>query len=782
MRVPWAIRRRFAFGVRGRLTIWFVLVAVGAVVFGGGVVYYTGLASIQSTLGQTYCQIAARVARQFESKIAVENRFVGNIATDVLTTEVAVEAGAIYGRRPRQWVDARLARLAREWRETKASERGKVLHPQLSRRLAILAGLRDVPLVHIAVFDHLGLLIAASTPAAERVQGDSDWFRALRSQSGHSVYFEYDKGTRTFSMVAPIWAGVDVVGYVLGEYEDSAFLDFIDNVRFGETGEALLVDYAGVPLRGAPRSALIQALAIKPLGGARSGSDEPHWITASTEGNWPFWRRLVCVASSHEINQRRSQFGRPPWSVVVTQAPSESYAALRRSLGYFAFVGLIGAGVAGGGGAFMAWRIAAPITRLRTGVRRFAEGDRDSLTGILGKDEIGELADEFNRMAQRIRASETELRAFAQAVEDAGDAIIMTDSAGVIRYANSAFERITGYAAEEARGQDLSLLRGRKTSTEASGALYAAFATGEAWRGDIWSRRKTGEEYPADVTVSPIQDEAGSLTAFIAIHRDITLAHEHQERLEREVEARTREIRETEGLAVMGRMASMIAHDLRNALSTVKMNLQMLLRRHSSAQQVENEQCCMGLEQVRYMEEILREMLVYARPEKMQRDWYDLPHIIDEALAAFSNACVERDVAVVHQKDARLPKISCDRVKLLQILRNLIQNAIGAMPGGGTLRLTAHMTLDDPDSGFVIVVEDTGDGIPADVLPDVFEPFFTTRARGSGLGLAIVKRLVGQHGGAIRIDSEPGVGTIATLILPTGLQQSEYPHGSHAYH
>jgi PAS domain S-box-containing protein len=423
--------------------------------------------------------------------------------------------------------------------------------------------------------------------------------------------------------------------------------------------------------------------------------------------------------------------------------------------------------VAGLGGAFIAWHIASPLRELQDGVRSFARGERGQLVRISTGDEIGELAAEFNRMAERVTASEQELRAFAQAVEDAADAIIMTKPDGTIYYANPAFETVTGYSREEVRGQKPSILRSMDTPREIHESLWAAVRCGRPWRGELTNRRKEGELYPVDLTVSPIRDKHGNVVALLGIHRDISLARGYQQKLEHEVEARTREIADTQSLAAMGRMASMVAHDLRNALSTVKMNLQILFRRHSDSTDVENEHCRMGLDQVRYMEEILRDMLSFARPEALRADWYDLPPIIDDALVVFSHEIAERDVRVVREDSRGLPKVYCDRTKSTEVLRNLIQNALHAMPDGGTLTMGVRLVLGAPEPMVQVFVRDTGEGIPDDVLPNVFEPFFTTRTKGSGLGLAIAKRIIDQHGGEVRVESEVGSGTMVSFSLPT---------------
>jgi signal transduction histidine kinase len=281
------------------------------------------------------------------------------------------------------------------------------------------------------------------------------------------------------------------------------------------------------------------------------------------------------------------------------------------------------------------------------------------------------------------------------------------------------------------------------------------------------NRRSGGELYPVDLTISPIRDEQGGIVSLLGIHRDITLARQYQESLETEVAARTREIAETQGLTAMGEMASMIAHDLRNALSTVKMNLQILFRRHSTPGDGEQEYCQIGLEQVAYMEEILRDMLSYARPERLRADWHDMAPIVDDALAMVAQGETENGITFSRQDGKGLPKVYCDRVRIVEVLGNLVDNAMQAMPDGGSVEIQTHLLIDASAPMVQVSVQDSGIGIPEDARAQVFEPFFTTRSKGTGLGLTIVRRIVEEHGGSIRIDPRQGRGTSVIFTLPT---------------
>ena len=760
-------------GIRGRLTFWFVTGAMGAVVVGGTVVYMSGLDSIQGTLGQTYCQIASRIVGQAESRFSDAANRLGRIATDVLTAEVALEGWQIYETRPDDWRDARMRRLGNEWRAAdSAAARLAQLHPELSRRLSVMAGLDEESLERISVYDINGLLLASSSPPLHRAADAQLWYRTVAGKADHFIHMDSEESGRNLIIATPVWGGIQIIGYAVAEYDFPKFVEPIDNIRFGESGEVALVNHAGISIGGQQHYHQIQALTQRPTPvGARASTarapGQPYWVRVEEEKAWPLWDRLVCVAPLRSINEARAVFSLPPWAITVTQSPGESYAALSDSLRSFTSAGLLGILIIGLGGALIAYRLSAPLKELQAGVQRFAEGERDSRVEVVSSDEIGELADEFNLMAERITESENELRAFAQAVEDAADAIVMADPQGNSYYVNPAFVTVTGYGAGEVCGRSLSFLKSEKTPTKTYDEMRNVVEEGSAWRGELWNRRKNGEDYPVDLSISPIHDEEGRVVSLLGIHRDITLAREYRDALEREVEARTREIAETEGLTAMGRMASMIAHDLRNALSTIKMNLQMLSRQHGEAGKSGREHCEMSLEQVAYMEEIMRDMLSFARPERPRLDWHDVARLLDDAMVTMSHSAEMQGVEIVHHGWANLPKVYCDRVKIIEVARNLVENALQAMPEGGRLTLAAMLLFETDIPMIRFEVVDTGEGMDEETRAQAFEPFFTTRGKGTGLGLAIVKRIIGQHGGSIGIDPAQSRGTKIWFTLPT---------------
>jgi two-component system sensor histidine kinase HydH len=228
-------------------------------------------------------------------------------------------------------------------------------------------------------------------------------------------------------------------------------------------------------------------------------------------------------------------------------------------------------------------------------------------------------------------------------------------------------------------------------------------------------------------------------------------------RLEEEV-ARSRR------LASLGSLAAGIAHEIRNPLSSIKGFATWFRERYRDNPE-DRETAEVMIREVDRLNRVITQLLEFARPLTMHRIPTSLQAVIRHALKMVEGEAQAKRIAVETDLSAEVGEIPLDADRMTQVLLNLFQNAIGAMEGGGVLRIS----LDRRDeNGVRIIVADTGVGIPKEELPRVFDPYFTTRPSGTGLGLAIVHKIVEAHDGEVRLESEPGGGTTATLLLPAG--------------
>jgi two-component system sensor histidine kinase AtoS len=241
------------------------------------------------------------------------------------------------------------------------------------------------------------------------------------------------------------------------------------------------------------------------------------------------------------------------------------------------------------------------------------------------------------------------------------------------------------------------------------------------------------------------------------------------ERSTEQMEAAENDLRQKN--AELKRMISILAHEIRNPLGSIKAVLDYLnpvfLQDESTAQDLKTIQ-----NEIRRMDRLLRDALLVARPSELQTGLCQITDLLDSLLAGREKLFEEQDIQVRRKYQPDLPQAWIDRVQMEQVFDNLIINAVHAMSDGGFLTIeaaveqTASGASDRRSAVLEVKVGDSGPGIPPEVLDRIFDPFFTTKEGGTGLGLAVARRIVRQHNGTLQVDSWLGIGTIFQVTLP----------------
>lgn len=231
--------------------------------------------------------------------------------------------------------------------------------------------------------------------------------------------------------------------------------------------------------------------------------------------------------------------------------------------------------------------------------------------------------------------------------------------------------------------------------------------------------------------------------------------------LEAYFESRQRKaVERSERLAAVGELAASIAHEVRNPLAGMKGALEVLrkdLALDASKAEVMDE----VLAQIVRLENLVRDLLTYARPNPLKLEPVDLHVVLDRTLFLLQEGVEAVGITVRRTYGPSTP-IVADALQLEQVFLNLIGNAVQAMDGGGVLDISTVFSEQEVE----MVFRDSGKGIAPGDLPHIFQPFHTTKHRGSGLGLSIVKKIVEAHGGSIQVESTLDKGTTATVTLP----------------
>jgi signal transduction histidine kinase len=246
----------------------------------------------------------------------------------------------------------------------------------------------------------------------------------------------------------------------------------------------------------------------------------------------------------------------------------------------------------------------------------------------------------------------------------------------------------------------------------------------------------------------------GTLTKMMLLDAQIVLDAYFQTRQQKAVER-------TEHLAAVGELAASIAHEVRNPLAGMKGAIEVL-RRSFAVDERQREVMDELVAQIVRLENLVRDLLTFAHPSTLSRQRVQLHALLERALRLVRDEAGMNGIRVVRDFPPGTGAVLGDAQQLEQVFLNLIHNAIQAMEDGGTLEVSTRAERDHVSISF----RDTGKGIAPAVLPNIFQPFFTTKHRGSGLGLSIVRKIIEAHDGEIEVASEPGVGTTATLTLP----------------
>jgi PAS domain S-box-containing protein len=379
--------------------------------------------------------------------------------------------------------------------------------------------------------------------------------------------------------------------------------------------------------------------------------------------------------------------------------------------------------------------------------RNFSEEEVQLLTSMASH--IG-LAVANTRLYLGLKASE---RKFRGLVENAEDAIYLTDLEGRLVYANPALGRLLGY--DPAGRAMTSLLHADDRDRVAT--LFPEWIAGQGARAvELRFLHSDGTRVLwFSQTSVPLRDEAGHPTGLQCIAQDITARREWQQQMMR-----------AERLADLGRMATTIAHEIRNPLGAIINSINVLKRAREDG---DADLLDIVAEEAHRLNGIVSEVLMFARPPARAAIPCDVPELVHATLALFDRSGKLRPGTSVRVACApNLPAALADPNQMRQVLWNLLTNAAEAVTGAGTIDVEAF--AGDDRRTITIRVTDDGPGIPDPAA--VLEPFYTTRAQGTGLGLAIVARIVRDHGGTVNVENVAQRGARFTVSLPVASENT----------
>ncbi len=377
--------------------------------------------------------------------------------------------------------------------------------------------------------------------------------------------------------------------------------------------------------------------------------------------------------------------------------------------------------------------------------------------------------EEQKKSEQKLMFSEKRYRRLYETTQDG---IMARDPQGKMIDCNIAYAKMLGYSRKELRNMTIRQLLPEKWHEQRDKIVKKVLQTGHSIVFEREYQRKDGSVFPASVRTWRLTDGKGKIVGIWSIVRDITEQKELQKNLEEHagilekiIEDRTKQLKDSERLVTIGQTAGMVGHDLRNPLQTVIGELYLAKNEVKSLSEGEvksnlQESIQVIEEQAVYMDKIVSDLQAFVQPVKIDKKPLRLKELVNNVLASVA---APNNIIVKTKIDSDFPQIKADLHLMRRVLINLVTNSMQAMPDGGKLTLTGKV---NPEGQVLVTVQDTGVGIADSIKNQIFTPLFTTKPRGQGFGLAVCKRVIEAHGGTISFESTAGKGTKFSIQFP----------------
>lgn len=325
--------------------------------------------------------------------------------------------------------------------------------------------------------------------------------------------------------------------------------------------------------------------------------------------------------------------------------------------------------------------------------------------------------------------------------------LIVTDSRGLIILCNQFAEQIASVAEKDVVG----LSPDNVLAPELARALTVRdTTTADSVQEEIILPDSKGETRTLQLHSMSVVDNEGAPAGVMLLIQDLS-----------QVKSLEEELRRSERMAALGKMAAGVAHELRNPLSSIK-GLAILLKSRFQEKSTDQETADILVQEVERLNRSISELLDYTRPQKLIKEDVHPEEIVRKAVSLIRMDAESMGVKIEIRVEGDVPVVQADQDKLNQVFLNLFLNSIQAMEHGGSL----DIQVASEGGNVTFTVKDSGCGVNKEDLPRVFDPYFTTKPQGTGLGLAMSVKIIEEHGGTITFQSEPDKGATVVVILP----------------
>jgi PAS domain S-box-containing protein len=395
-----------------------------------------------------------------------------------------------------------------------------------------------------------------------------------------------------------------------------------------------------------------------------------------------------------------------------------------------------------------------PLKTISRSVERMARGENPEPLKVKRKDEWGILSSKLNLLGEQIRGEKTAFTRLKENLDqlfaNLADGLLLFDKQDQLVLATPSVERFLG--ADPASLLHRTAVEIFATNHPLDRVLREAFEKRESvvWESPEVEGRDEEGSPRISVSVQFAQTEGEPMGALVTIRDAGTRAQ-----LEDQIAVATR-------LAALGRITSGVAHEVKNPLNAMVLQLEILKAKLAEHSTTVKPQLDTLSSEIRRLDRVVKTFLDFTRPVELRLSETDLEQVVQEVFTLAEPQAQQNNVKLMMEKDGSVPKLKVDRDLFKQALLNLVLNGCQAMPSGGELRIRQKRS----ERRVELEISDQGVGIPPDVQPRIFSLFFTTKPGGSGVGLAMAYRIIQLHNGSIEFSSEPSHGTTFRIALP----------------
>lgn len=790
-------------GLKAKVILSMLLVGVIPLVVGLGMAFWQGSQEIREVSGESFAALATEAARKLDLLLAEEIAHTARIAND--PTIIRALEQRRDARDDSKKSTTALTDLEQRWRARDAAAIKPITDNPLSTLLhEYFTGVHSAPgqlLPHVVrsstkmlfLTDAQGTLVGTMTDhPAFRHQNTQWWQGAFNKTVGklyiEDVRFDAQVNAYVFSISLPVMDSLryEVVGVLHRVIDAKEFFSPATHVtRFGKTGHVMLIDTNGIVVScpilptGVPLSDPKLIPLVTP--------QHPGWVQASSDGHGGQSTSVIGFAPLPETSRASNgSIENGSWHTFVWQSSDELFAPIRHLFTWVTAFGAVAVVLLASLGYVAAGRIVTPVRQLQQAAQSIGRGELRTPIQIHTGDELEDLAEEFNRMNQQLKAAfagltdqvklkTQEVQVLQQSTDQILDAvptpILLIDAHEVVRYINQA-ARESFKVQEPMSGASLFTILPLDQAVQKK--LQAEFRT----NGDTSSAAAEieRETVPRDPLVPRADHESAGHRA--ELHIGSRIYHYQWFRLPprpgeedsiglvlRDTTDESRlqdQLVQAEKTGSLGVLTAGIGHELNNPLFGI-IGLGEAIQEEQDLEHIRT--CARNIvAHGRRMATIIRDFTGVTNREAFDKQVpVFLEQILDQVLATAQTTVEMKDIGI-HKTYAGQTPVLVFPDQLRQALVNLVTNAVQAMKGTGTLTLATAVS----DHTATATIADSGPGISKPHLSKVFDPFFTTKGQGegSGLGLTVARRIIRKFGGDLRIESVEGRGTTCIVTLP----------------